>query len=181
LLCFVFFSPTLQSLFFHQIRPQNADFPTQSDLKTPIFPPNPTSKRRFSHQIRPQNADFPIKSDLKTPIFLSNPTSKRRFSYQIRPQNADFPIKMPFFPPQVPAQDGLTPLHVAAFSDQRPIVALAIAHGADVNTPCQAGFTALHYAIMGGAEDTALWVMLGYGGGLGGFRVEKWIQWLFLS
>jgi hypothetical protein len=112
-----------------------------------VFPPNPTSKRRFSHQIRPQNADFPTKSDLKTPIFPSNPTSKRRFSHQ----NA----------PQVPAQDGLTPLHVAAFSDQRPIVALAIAHGADVNTPCQAGFTALHYAIMGGAEDTALWVMLG--------------------
>jgi len=52
-------------------------------------------------------------------------------------------------------ENGVTPLHQAAFYGQKEVVELLIAKGADVNAKEEEGWTPLHFAAEGGHKEVA--------------------------
>ena len=50
-------------------------------------------------------------------------------------------------------------LHLAAFSNRVEDVALSIAGGADINVTGDLGLSPLHYAVLGGSAEVALFLM----------------------
>ncbi|MDR1925635.1 MAG: ankyrin repeat domain-containing protein [Planctomycetaceae bacterium] len=51
-------------------------------------------------------------------------------------------------------KNGITPLHIAAFCDNVPILETLLSHGANVNAVCNKGMTPIHYAALFGGVET---------------------------
>ena len=81
-------------------------------------------------------------------------------SFPSSPLPLSFPLSLPpSLPPSLTLpQSGLSPIHVAAYNDQRDVVELLLINKAcEVNTTSRSGETALHIACLAGHLTLARW------------------------